>query len=354
MQGTHFDGLYFDGQSSKSHAVKVEFDAQLKLCLIQISPDELIKWSFSELSIFEGPDNLDIRLTDENSVYVRLKLSKEQIKVLYALLAKKNIHFHFRQFNKAQIIIVALFLMVGLITAYFVVLPPLAEKVVTWLPTTVDDQIGAAAYDAIVDKGTLDQNRSKILNEFAAELNLANKRPLHFNVVRSKEVNAFALPNGEIVVFSSLLKKLESPAQLVALIGHEVSHVNERHSMKLLSRNLAGYLVISLLLGDVSGMTAVLTDNAQQLQQLSYSRSNEEQADALGFQILIRNNQDPKGMLQLFEKLKAESSDDIPEMLSTHPLPNARIKHIKNLQLSCSSKPVKKNPKLELLFKRLK
>jgi len=59
-------------------------------------------------------------------------------------------------------------------------------------------------------------------------------------------------------------------------------------------------------------------------------------------------------MLQLFEKLKAESSDDIPEMLSTHPLPNARIKHIKNLQLSYSSKPVKKNPKLELLFKRLK
>jgi predicted Zn-dependent protease len=161
------------------------------------------------------------------------------------------------------------------------------------------------------------------------------------------------MPNGEIVVYTGLLDQLETPAQLVALIGHEVSHINERHSMKLLSRNLAGYMIISLLVGDVSGIAAVLTDNAQQLYQLSYARDHEQQADELGLQILLDNHQDPTAMLQLFKKLNATGADALPELLSSHPLPNSRIQHIKK-RLMQQKALIVPNPDLEMWFERLR
>jgi predicted Zn-dependent protease len=182
---------------------------------------------------------------------------------------------------------------------------------------------------------------------------LYNKRPLHFNVVKSSEVNAYAMPNGEIVVYTGLLDQLDNTGQLVALLGHEVSHVNERHSMRLLSRNLAGYLVLSLVIGDVSGFTAVLADNAQQLQMLSYSRKHEEEADHLGLKILIKNKQNPTGMLELFAKLKGSSQINVPELLSSHPLPTSRIQAL-NKKLVTLHYRVEPNDKLETYFSQLK
>jgi predicted Zn-dependent protease len=251
------------------------------------------------------------------------------------------------------VLLIAGLLCFGLIAAYLWGLPPLAEKAVSFLPTTVDDQIGDTFFSTMVPAESIDQKRSKALNGFAAELQLYNKRPLHFNVVHSNEVNAFAMPNGEIVVYTGLLDQLETPAQLVALIGHEVSHINERHSMKLLSRNLAGYMIISLLVGDVSGIAAVLTDNAQQLYQLSYARDHEQQADELGLQILLDNHQDPTAMLQLFKKLNATGADALPELLSSHPLPNSRIQHIKK-RLMQQKALIVPNPDLEMWFERLR
>ena len=72
---------------------------------------------------------------------------------------------------------------------------------------------------------------------------------------------------------------MKSYDQLVALLGHEVSHVNNRHSIKILTRNLAGYMMISLVFSDLNGIMSVLAENAQQLRSLSYSREFEEEAD---------------------------------------------------------------------------
>ena len=59
---------------------------------------------------------------------------------------------------------------------------------------------------------------------------------------------------------------MKSYEELVALIGHEATHVNHRHGMKLLCRDLSGYLFVSAILGDANGIMAVITDNVNSLQ----------------------------------------------------------------------------------------
>jgi beta-barrel assembly-enhancing protease len=121
------------------------------------------------------------------------------------------------------------------------------------------------------------------------------------------------------------------PCELVGLIGHEAAHVNNRHSMKMLCRNLSGYLFISTVLGDVNGVMAVLGDNVNTLQSLSFSREYEREADEEGFAIVTKNHVNPKGMVTLFQRLQQEHSIEMPEFLSTHPVTKDRIMTIKTM-----------------------
>jgi predicted Zn-dependent protease len=353
MEQPQFNGLYFDGQSSQAQPVTLKLHEQQQILYFQLSSGQSQQWDYADTAVFDGPGQLEIRSKLDSAVFIRLELSKAQKQAIHKQLSRNNWHFRFAQLGLVKILIIALLFFSGLIASYFWFLPPLAEKAVDWLPNSIDQQIGDTFFASIVDQQTIDQKKSIALNNFAAELKLRNQIPLHFNVVRSSEVNAFALPNGEIVVYTGLLRQIKTPAQLVALLGHEVSHVNERHSMRLLSRNLAGYLVLSLVIGDVSGFTAVLADNAQQLQMLSYSRKHEEEADHLGLKILIKNKQNPTGMLELFAKLKGSSQLNVPELLSSHPLPTSRIQAL-NKKLVTLHYRVEPNDKLETYFSQLK
>lgn len=146
---------------------------------------------------------------------------------------------------------------------------------------------------------------------------------------------------------------MESSDELVALLGHEASHVNHRHSIKMLCRNLAGYMVVSLLFSDVNGVMAVLADNAQQLHSLSYSRGFEQEADEQGLKILMDNKINPNGMVNLFEQLEKESKISIPKIISSHPLTKERKEYMQKI-ISETVYEVKQNDKLDSIFEHIK
>ena len=166
-------------------------------------------------------------------------------------------------------------------------------------------------------------------------------------------LNAFALPDGNIVVFTGIIDAVENANELSGLIGHEAAHVNKRHSMKMLCRNLSGYLFISAVFNDVNGITAIIGDNIHSLQSMSYSRTFEKEADIEALEILQQNNIDPKGMLLLFDRLESHSVIEIPEFLSSHPITKERSNYIKELITKKKIKIVS-NKKTEDLFKKLK
>ena len=156
--------------------------------------------------------------------------------------------------------------------------------------------------------------------------------PWDFEVLNSKEVNAFALPGGPIYMTAGLLFKLRNEAQLASILAHEVAHVARRHSAQQIERTqiLSGG---SSLLGAVIGNDAIgtATQLAAGLAVMQYSRSHEREADKLGLRILAEEGYNVEEMVEAMKIIKkASGGGGTPEFLSTHPDPGNRIEYLQD------------------------
>ena len=143
--------------------------------------------------------------------------------------------------------------------------------------------------------------------------------------------NAFALPGGRIGVHTGLLRVAESPAQLAAVLGHEVAHVLAEHGNERLTQRLgirAVLLVVGLFSeGDLAGDTLMraLGLGAHLGIALPFSRAHEEEADAMGLAIMAEAGFDPRESVALWRNMAAAGEGQPPAFLSTHPAHDARI-----------------------------
>lgn len=348
------EAKYFDGQSSASKLTTIIFDENMIEFRLQTADGISLVWLLKDLQ-FEQYDSL-LELRNKNYPSAILKIDDKDFSQKFYASMKQNklvdVHRRLLNLGFSKIAIIAVGLLGLIVLSYFFVLPPIAEKTPAILPDSFDNQIGNMFMENFLDVNDIDSSKTKYLRQFVSELNFKNQKPLNFVVIKSKEVNAFALPNGQIIVFTAILEDMKNSDELVALLAHEASHVNRRHSTKMLCRNLAGYMLVSLLLSDVNGIMAVLADNAQQLHSLSYSRKFEQEADELGLKILIDNQVDPNGMVQLFEHLEKESKFSIPKIISSHPLTIERKENMQKI-ISETVYEVKPNGKLNAMFKNI-
>jgi len=154
----------------------------------------------------------------------------------------------------------------------------------------------------------------------------------HFTVLNVPEVNAFALPGGQMFIYTGLLKACDNEAQLAGVMGHEMSHVILRHGTHEATKaNMIEIpaLLAGSLIGDDSGM-AKLAKMGLGLGAnsfiLKFSRDAESEADALGSHLMSKAGYDPVQMARFFEKLAA--GPQLPQLLSDHPNPGNREKAI--------------------------
>lgn len=241
-----------------------------------------------------------------------------------------------------------------LVGAYLWVLPWAAERLAMVVPTALDERIGETAYQQMAFAMDEDSARSVVLQEFGDAMTLSPSYQPEFHVVNDGQVNAFALPGGHIVVFTGILEKMGSAGELAALLAHEATHVEERHSTRMMARSMAGYLFLSLLIGDVNAVVAVVAENANALRNLDYGRGLESEADGVGQDLLLANGVDPMAMVDLLELLQREAMD-VPEglgFLSSHPLTQERIEDAQ-ARATALGVPVHRNLELDTLFQRL-
>ncbi|MGD9788985.1 MAG: M48 family metalloprotease, partial [Sulfuricellaceae bacterium] len=149
--------------------------------------------------------------------------------------------------------------------------------------------------------------------------------------VNANYVNAYAFPGGSIACTRGILLELDNEAELAALLGHELGHVNARHTAASMSKaKLASIAVGGLALVTSAAVGSTAGDLAGQLGQLgsgallaSYSRDNERQADGLGMEYMTRAGYSPQGMVGLMEMLNTKnqhkaSATDL--LFATHPM----------------------------------
>jgi len=348
------EARYFDGQSSTPHTVVVSTDERFDNFRLHHADGSSSSWHIDDLTFEQYGDCLELRNTQFSGALLQIndELFSKSFFETMGFKNKLGIHHRLLSLGFPKLVGIAVGMLALIVASYFWLLPPAAERLVVLVPRSVDITLGNMFMSTFLNENRIDSTRTAYLEQFAEQIDFKNTIPLHFTVVESRQINAFALPNGQIVIFSELLDRLQCSSELAALLAHEAAHINLRHSMKMLLRNLAGYLIISLLLTDVSGIMAVLADNAHQLHNLSYSRKFEREADEQGLKILMNNHIDPNGKVQLFVLLENISSVTIPQIISTHPLTAERKANMQKI-IEKSEYSLLQNDYLETLFARM-
>lgn len=213
-----------------------------------------------------------------------------------------------------------------------------AKGVASILPISWEQRAGEVIFGAARGELSIiedDELRSKLKTLAEPIVREAEKEgfKLQLYVMRSDDLNAFALPGGYVVVTTELIKKAERVEEIQGVLAHEFSHVTERHSVRQLISVVGIYWVADLVLGNFVGSLAALSQAAPLLLQQSFSRDHEREADARGLKYLLAAKIDPRGMQEFFKRVMAEQAaapvgdimDKHLNFLSTHPATQERI-----------------------------
>lgn len=158
--------------------------------------------------------------------------------------------------------------------------------------------------------------------------------PYSFRVVNATYVNAYAFPGGSIAATRGIMLTLENEAELTGLMGHELGHVNARHTAQRMTKSMLFGAALSLGTAAVASKSEKAAPWVAGLGSIGagallahYSRDDERQADDLGMEYMVRAGQNPQGMVGLMEMLRSLSSykpNVIEMMFATHPMSEER------------------------------
>ncbi len=222
-------------------------------------------------------------------------------------------------------------------------------------------QYGQFLSENKVISGTTDAKRVELVGtkiKIAAEkwLNANGKQGYldnykwEYKLVESKEINAWCMPGGKIVVYSGILPITKDDAGLAAVLGHEVSHALANHGQQRMSAGLLqqlGGVAIGVAVGNKSSETQQMIMQAygagsQVGVMLPFSRSHESEADKIGLTLMAIAGYNPDNAVALWERMSANSAGKAPpEIMSTHPSDATRIAALKELLPSAKAEALK-------------
>jgi Zn-dependent protease with chaperone function len=231
------------------------------------------------------------------------------------------------------------------VTLYFifaVVIPQMAVAFAPYVPDVLVELSSRHTMSAM-DKTVLNPSEADLEKTIALEEQwyslLANmdleheKYNILFRDTKMMGPNAFALPNGTIVFTDQLLELVDYDEEiLTAIFMHEIGHVENYHSMRLISQTLATSIAITYIFGDVSGFFDFFASVSNTIATNQFTQKLEWEADEFALQQLKATGNDPvsfaRGMKKFAEYADSENNiitEDLEKILSSHPLTKERI-----------------------------
>ena len=171
------------------------------------------------------------------------------------------------------------------------------------------------------------QGKSEALKGYAWE----------FNVVESKEVNAWCMPGGKVVFYTGIIPVCKDETGIAVVMGHEVAHAVAKHGAERMSQEMLAQLggtALSVALANKPAETqsiwmTAFGVGAQYGALLPFSRAQESEADYLGLVFMAMAGYDPNAAVGFWQRMaEASSGQAPPEILSTHPSDESRIRKI--------------------------
>ena len=165
-----------------------------------------------------------------------------------------------------------------------------------------------------------------------------NEQPFSFYVIDNPTINAFAGPGGVIGMHTGVILNSENESEVAAVMAHEIVHVTQRHLARMFEEAnryslptaaaMIGAIVLAVANPEAGAAALAGISGLSAQNQINFTRANEEEADRIGMQLLVRAGYNPLSMPSFFEKLQRLSryaESGAPEFLRTHPLTTSRI-----------------------------
>jgi len=321
-------GRYFDGKSTQARAVDVRFDGtMLDFYFGAEGPPQ--QYALTDVHVAERSAGVDLVLGLPNGASVWL--DGTALALAEAIWAAVKPRQRVARLVASWPAVAACLLTLVTFFAWFdrQGAGQLAQFALPLVPASVDQKVGEQAMRFVdvqwPDRTDVPVERyQRIIERFhevsktvAPDVNLE----LAFRKIkkRPKIANAFALPNGKIILLDGLINILNDD-EVMAILGHELGHVLHRDYTQSVLRSIGLVTLAQVAFGDFSTVAA---GTVTTLQELNYSRDAERNADAFARQFVQQAGLSPAVLASAFKKLEAASGEgkggDIPDWLSTHP-----------------------------------
>ena len=158
--------------------------------------------------------------------------------------------------------------------------------------------------------------------------NNINRESIKVHVFTKEDINAFALPNGHLIIYSGLIQNADNQEELCGVICHEMAHINLNHVMKKLVKEVGLSVLISMTTG--KGGTEVIKETAKMLSSTAFDRSLEKEADIKAVDYLIKAKINPAPFADFLFKLSEKENEATQYLtwINTHPDSKDRAEYI--------------------------
>lgn len=296
------DALYFDGKTAAAHPVNLALSGPTLL----LRGDGIeLHWPLGDVQISERLGNTPRRLSFPDGSHCEVT----DHAALDAMLPHQRDWLDRMQHSLHWALLSAVLIVAALLASYRYLLPWGAEVLARRAPASVLQQMGRSTLETLdrfmLQPSTLNAARQQTLTAKFAALHPLPGDDMQYRIVfRSAPgagPNAFALPDGTIVLLDELVALSKDDNEILAVLAHERGHVEHRHGARMVLQSSAVGLVIGWYMGDVSSL---LTAVPAAVLEAGYSRDMEREADEYAARMLRHNDLNPCLLTDILNKLE--------------------------------------------------
>jgi Zn-dependent protease with chaperone function len=318
--------IYFDGTSSRRHAVTLAFHDRLE---INADDQTFAIWSYADIRRADSPSGT-LRLTcltapalarvEIRDAAVAAELISRCTRLDEALPDRRSV---------ARIVGWSIAAAVSIVAVVWFGVPLAADRLTPLVPQALELRLGAVADgqvralfgSKVCDNATGQAAFTKLVKTLRETAGLDTS--VQIAVLATPVPNAFALPGGKIYLLNGLLARAQNPDEIAGVLAHELGHLRHRDSTRNLIYNGGTSFLIGLLFGDITGSSA-LAFASRTLVTASYSREAEQNADTFSIDVMRRLGRSPKAMAELMFRISGKDDKNL-SLLSSHPLTEDRL-----------------------------
>lgn len=229
----------------------------------------------------------------------------------------------------------------ALLVGYFFGLPVAAERIAARIPMETERPLGVQALTWLDKKGWFkptnlaSSTHEKIVDGFetlCSDLPLEKYYHLEFRSGAAFGPNAFAFPGGLIIITDEMVAAAETTEEVLAVLAHEIGHVELRHTMRSVLQNSVIGVVVATVTSDAATLSGAVVGLPVLVAKTRYSRDFETAADEYAFRLLKKKGYSPRAFASLMERLAKKSRKETGRFawVSSHPVTSERVQRARN------------------------